>query len=422
MKELRMKRQPDYSRRQFLGGALAASAAGTLLGALRTGAEEPAATPAAPANSPPVRKIKIGLVGCGGRGHWIMPLFKAHGGYECHAVADYFQPVAEAMGTALGVDPSRRFSGLSGYKKLIESGVEAVVIEDVPCFYPEQALAAVEAGKHVYMAKPVAVDVPGTLQIGEAGKKATQKNLCFVVDYQLPTEPASIEAADRLRAGAVGALAHVVSYGMAWHAWPDPAKGPNIESRLQNEIWLSDTNLSGDTIVSYDIHIIDTLIWALGRRPVAAYGGSRTLRANPQGDRTDVAAVIYEFEDGLMWTHVTQALDNNYDALTLSATILGTTAEAFFHYGGKVFVRGGDRHFSGSTPSVFQDGVVRNIANFHSSIAGGRFENPTVQRAVDGHLTAILGREAAARHSKMTMDELLKENKALAVDLTGLSA
>ena len=413
-----MNERHDVTRRTFLGGALAASAASGLLASLRAEAAEPAPAPA-PA---PLRKIKLGIIGCGGRGTWIAGFFKAHGGFELHAAADYFPEVAAAFGQAQGIDPARCFSGLSGYRRLLESGVEAVAIEDVPYFYPEQAAAAVAAGKHVYVAKPVAVDVPGTLQIGEAGKAAAQKNLCFVVDYQFPTDPAAIEVAERLKAGAIGKQAHVTSCGMAWHAWPDPPLGKDLSSRFRNQIWLSDTALSGDTIVSYDIHIIDTLIWALGRRPVAAYGIARTLRGEPHGDRTDTLSVLYEFDDGLVWTHVTQALDNNFTAPTLSGAILGTTAEAFFHYGGKVYIRGGDKGCSGKSSTVFNDGVTRNIAAFIKGITEGPAGNPTVQRAVDGHLTAILGREAAARKKRITMEELINENRKLTVDLSGLTA
>ena len=115
---------------------------------------------------------------------------KNHGGFEMHAVADYFPSVAEAQGRALGVDKARCFSGLSGYQKVIASGVEAIVIIDVPCFYPEQARAAVEAGLHVYMAKPVAVDVPGALSIGESGRRATEKQRVFLVEFDGPRERA----------------------------------------------------------------------------------------------------------------------------------------------------------------------------------------------------------------------------------------
>ncbi len=335
-------------------------------------------------------------------------------------MADYFPEVAEAAGRKFGVAQPRRFSGLSGYKKLIQSGVEAVLIEDVPYFYPEQAKAAVEAGLHVYMAKPIAVDVPGCLPIGAAAKQATQKQRCFLVDYQLPHDPACIEVAARVRDGGLGTLVHVASFGIAWQAWPDPPLGKNIESRLRGEIWLSDTALSGDTIVSYDIHIIDGVVWTLGKRPTGACGRSRTCRADPHGDRTDAASVIYELGDGTLWTHVTQSVNNNIDITTLSASICGTQATAHLQYGGKNYVRGGTKHYSGNCGNLFEEGVVRNIAEFHRNILEGRCENPTAQRAVDGTLTAILGREAAARRCFLTMDELIKENKRLEVNLEGM--
>ena len=252
--------EPTISRRELLGSAALATSA-SLLGSVGVLAAD-VATPAASK-----RKIKLGWVGCGGRGNWIMPLFLQHGGYELHAVADYFPQVAEEAGNKFGVAKSRRFSGLSGYKKLIDSNVEAILIEDVPYFYPEQAKAAVDAGLHVYVAKPIAVDVPGCLAIGEAARQAAKKQRCFLVDYQLPHDPACIEVASRVREGALGKLAHIASFGIGWQGWPDPPLGKNIESRLRNEIWLSDTALSGDTIVSYDIHIIDGIVWMLGQRP-----------------------------------------------------------------------------------------------------------------------------------------------------------
>ena len=87
-----------------------------------------------------------------------------------------------------------------------------MAIEDVPYFYAEQSAAAVAAGLHVYMAKPIAVDVPSCLAIGAAGKLATQKKLAFLVDYQLPTEPAVVEVAQRVRNGGLGSLASRVDW------------------------------------------------------------------------------------------------------------------------------------------------------------------------------------------------------------------
>lgn len=406
----------ELTRRRFLCGTMA----GIPLAAFAARAAE-TGTPAA---KPPEyeRKIKIGIIGGGSRGNWISGYFKKHGGFTVHAVADYFEDVADKFGEALGVEKARRFSGLSGYRKLIESGVEAVAIEDVPYFYPEQAKAAIEAGLHVYMAKPVAVDVPGTLMVGNAGKLATQTKRVMLVDYQLPTDPAIIEIGQRIRAGGMGAFTHILSLGFAWHAWPDPAMGKTIDCRFRDQIWLSDTALSGDTIVSYDIHLIDALVYLLGQRPVSACGHSRTVRPQVNGDRTDTASVIYELADGATWTHVTQSLDNEWDVTTLSGKIFGSTATAHVQYGGKVYLKGGPKNYVGKVGDVFVEGVERNIATFYRNITGGHFDNETVQRAVDGHLTAILGREAAARRRYVTMDELIQENKRLTVDLSGLKA
>ena len=406
----------SISRRLFLGNMAASAASASILGAdAALAADQPA-----PASKPIQRKIKLGLIGCGGRGNWITNFFKKHGGYEIHAVADYFQEPADQFGNAHGVNKSRRFSGLSGYKRLLESGVEAVAIEDVPYFYPEEAKAAVEAGIHVYMAKPIATDVPGCLMVEAAGKLATQKKLAFVVDYQLPTEPANIEVANRIRAGALGRLAHILSYGICWQAWPDPPLGPNIESRLRNEIWLSDIALGGDNIVSYDIHIVDGVTWVMGRRPAAACGRSRICRPNPHGDRSDCSGTVFEYDDGVIWTHVTQSINNQSDLTTLCASFYGAAATGHIAYGGKVFVRGGAKHYVGTIGSVFDQGVVHNVADFYSAVTEGHFENPSVKRAVDGTLAAILGREASARGRYLTMEELIKENKKLPANLTGM--
>jgi predicted dehydrogenase len=408
------RNEPTISRRGLLGGAAALATSMSMLGGMKVLAAD------APKPATTGRKIKLGLVGCGSRGHWLLPLFMKHGGYQLHALADYFPEVADAAGAKFDVAKTRRFSGLSGYKKLIGSGVEAVLIEDVPYFYPEQAKASVEAGLHVYMAKPIAVDVPGCLTVEAAAKQATQKQRCFLVDYQLPHDPACIEVAARVREGGLGKLAHVASFGIAWQAWPDPALGKNVESRLRDEIWLSDTALSGDTIVSYDIHIIDGIVWTLGQRPVSACGRSRVCRPEPHGDRTDAATVIYEMGDGTIWTHVTQSINNNIDITTLSASICGMQATAHLQYGGKNYVRGGTQHYSGASSDIFKEGVVTNIAAFYRNIVEGHHENLSAQRAVDGTLTAILGREAAARRRFLTLGELIKENKPLEVNLEGM--
>ena len=162
----------NVTRRRFLAETAAAGVAVTVLraGLVRGTAQ----------NS----KIKLGLIGCGGRGIWIADLFDKNGGYQLHAVADYFKDRADEAGDKFKIPETRRFTGLSSYRRLLESGVEAVAIESPPYFHPEQAAAAVDAGCHVYLAKPIAVDVPGCFSIAESGSTATGKNLCFLIDFQ----------------------------------------------------------------------------------------------------------------------------------------------------------------------------------------------------------------------------------------------
>ncbi len=405
------------SRRRFLGNVAATAASASLLAAGTTAAADPAA--AAP--KPGGRKIKLGWLGGGGRGAWLAGLFKQHGGFEIVALADYFQDLVNSAGDALGVDKSRRFTGLSGCKKVLESGVEALGVLDVPCFYPEQARAAVAAGCHVYMAKPVAVDVPGCLAIEAAGKLATQKKLCFLVDYQMPTDPINIEVAKRIWDGGLGDVLAVTTLGVGGGsgARSEPAKGRTIESRLRGLVWCYDIPLGGDPIVNYDIHAIDAAVWVLRRRATSAVGYSRICRPNPQSRSQDLAFVIYECPGGLLWNHQTLALADHGPSLVCN--FHGPLASAQISYSGKSFLRGGPKHYGGGeVVSLYDQGAIRNIAEFYRVIVEGRFDNPTVQRAVDGTLTAILGREASSRGTRLTMEELLKENKRLEPDLTGL--
>jgi myo-inositol 2-dehydrogenase / D-chiro-inositol 1-dehydrogenase len=414
-----MKDISNCSRREFIGNTVGALASAAMLVGQVGRAAGADAAPAIDYK----RKIKIGVVGNGERGSWIAALLKAHGGYDLHAVADYFPDVVARCGDALGVDKGRRFSGLSGYKRVIESGVEAVVLEAIPYFFPEHASAAVEAGLHVYMAKPVAVDAPGAARIAAAGKLATRNQRCFMVDYQMSTDPANIEVAERVRAGMLGEIAQVRTLAI-FPGHDDPPKTATLESRMQQLTWDNDLALSGGYINAFDIHTLDAAIWVLGQRPVAASGASRICRPHPHGDSPDVCSVVYEYADGLVHNHFGQALPNNSDSPGggMQCHIFGQQANALLAYAGKVSVIGGPKHYVGTVENLYQSGVVRNIAQFYENITGGRFENATVQRAVDGVLTVVLGREAALRRTKLTMDDLLKENKRLEADLRGLTA
>jgi hypothetical protein len=151
-----------------------------------------------------------------------------------------------------------------------------------------------------------------------------------------------------------------------------------------------------------------------------AMGSSCIARPNPHGDSADVASVVFEYADGLIHEHFSQHLPNHAQG-ELSCKVFSYNTRIFVDYWGRaLFQIRGQKPLGGPVENLYELGAKRNIATFYQDVAAGRFENPTVRRAVDGCLTCILGREAAFRHGRLTMDELLKENKRREVDLTGL--
>lgn len=402
----------SYSRRRFLGSAAATTAVASAFNHLGSASaqQEPAATPDIG------RKIKIGLIGCGGRGSWIAGLFQKHGGYTVHAVGDYFPEKAEKTGKALGIPEKLRFSGLSAYQKVIGSGVEAVIVINIPHFHPMHTHAAIDAGLHVYGAKPVAVDTAGSLAIQAAGKLATKKKLVHFVDFQIPTDPVNQEVAKRIQAGSLGKLSHIDSMGFC-PGWKDPANR-SPENLLKTGNWMTATELSGDCVMEYSIHTVDAVIWAIGKRPVKASATSRYIRPEIHGKMREIYLVTYEFDDGLAWTHRNQALNNVQDSI-IRAEIYGDKAHAQINYWGKSFLRG-PGGTSGNIDNLYHQGAVRNIATFYQDITSGNTANPTVTRAVDDSLTCVLGREAGILKGELTMDQLIKDKQKLDFDTTGL--
>jgi predicted dehydrogenase len=368
----------------------------------------------------PGRTVRLGLIGCGQRGAWIGGLFSKHGNFEVSAVADYFPDVAERSGESLAVPASRRFSGLDGYRRLIEAGVDAVALEAPPYCFPEHSSAAVQAGLHVFMAKPVAVDAPGCRRVEEAAAEAGRKRLVFLVDYQMPTDPGNARVVERIRAGKIGRIATAHSYYLA-SAWPDPVKSATIADRLQRLVWVNDTAIGGGYHGNACIHAVDAAIWALGRVPLAAVGMSRIGRPDPHGDSHDVLSVTYEFEDGLFLNHRAKHLPDRYSSADFCGCYIhGDAGYAWLSYSARAQMVSADDAIGEDVINLYEAGAVRNIHAFYRAIVSGDCSNPTVRRAVAGALTTMMGREAALRRTRVTMASLRRENRPLRLDLSGL--
>ena len=145
--------------------------------------------------------VEVGIVGCGGRGNWIAPFFPEFAGARVVALADVQRANLDSTAEKLKVAPERAYLGPDAFLKLAESKLDAVVIETPTIYHPEQGLAAVKAGKHVFMAKPVAVDVPGCRTVLESGELARKKNLSLWVDFQSRARDAYKETVERVRRG-----------------------------------------------------------------------------------------------------------------------------------------------------------------------------------------------------------------------------
>ena len=396
-----------FNRRQFLSGTLAAATSFAVMEASKVRGTQ--------ANS----RIEVGCIGLGGRGSLIAKMLMKHEGFRITSLADYFPEVVAKAGERFGVPKNRCFSGLSGYKKLIDSKVDAVFCETPPYCFPEHVSAAVGAGCHVYLAKPVACDVPGCMTIAEMGKKATQTGKVLLVDFQMPTDPFIIESVKRVRKGDIGRLAMLSSF-YSDDGFRDPPRTATIESRLRHLVWVNDVNLGGGMLVNADIHAIDMALWVAGATPTSAMGCSRVAKPDAHGDTAYVYSLTYQFDNGLIMNHRGEHLKNT-KGFSCGCFAYGCRGYLEANYEGRAWVHGVNKAYrGGQVTNLYVDGIKRNLDKFHHCIVAGIYDNQTVQSSVNSTLAAILGRQAARRNTLVTWDEMIKENEKLEVDLTGL--
>jgi len=393
-------------RREFLAAGAAALAFAIV---------KPQSVRGAEANS----KIEIGLIGCGGRGGWIAKLFQENGNYKFVAGADYFEDKVKTFATKFGVDASRSYTGLSACKKLAESKLDAVVIESPPYFHPGHAAGAVEAGRHVYLAKPPAVDVPGCTLVAESGKKATAKNLVYLIDFQTRADPIFREAVKRVHNGDIGRVVsgEAVYYcGSTFGNAEFDVKDPEV--RLRH--WTVDNVLSGDIITEQNIHALDVASWVIDEAPVRAVGTCGRKAKKGSGDLHDHFAVVFTFPGDVVVSFASKQYGEGWD--DIGVRMFGPRGTLDAHYFGAVSIKGSVPYAGGTMKNLYTEGAVANIAEFHNSIVNKKYDNPTVAPSVRSDLTTILGRTAAHKGGPVTWDEMIKANEKLEFDLKGLKA
>jgi predicted dehydrogenase len=361
--------------------------------------------------------VEVGLVGCGGRGNWIGAFFPEYAGARIVALADVVKTHLESTSTKFKVDPARAYYGPDAYKELAGSKVDAVIVETPPYFHPDQVRFAVDAGKHVYVAKPVAVDVPGCKSILASGKKAEGKK-SFLVDFQTRSQPVFQETAKRIHRGDIGKPALAQVYYHAGRPSKDKAQ-PGMDpgqGRIMN--FYMDKVLGGDIIVEQNIHVIDVANWFLQGHPT---------KANGTGGRTDWSGT--PFNAGDAWDHFVLTfwypndthVSFNSHQLTNSSSDLcvrcfGTKGSVDSHYGGTVRILGQNAWMGAEKDDTFKQGAINNVKAFIDSIRTGNLLN-NAEQAVESNLTAILGRTAAYLGRTVTWDEMLKSTEKLEANL-----
>jgi predicted dehydrogenase len=248
------------------------------------------------------QKIRVGLIGCGGRGNHDMDRFldaAKHLGLnvEVVATADWFRSRAEETGKKYGVPPERCFSGGDCYKKLLTTDTDVVLLVTPPNFRPTHFEAAIKAGKHVFMEKPVAVDTPGALRIIEVGELAKQKGLTVVAGTQRRHQANYRRSQYAVGQGAIGKIVGGCIWwcgGALWYKTREPNES-DADYMVRN--WVSFAEMSGDHIVEQHVHNIDIANWFIGHPPKTALGfGGRARRKT--GNQFDFFSIDYDYGDG----------------------------------------------------------------------------------------------------------------------------
>lgn len=378
--------------------------------------------------------VRLGLLGCGGRGSGVATGFIKEAGAHLSAIADLFEDrvvegrkrfnAALAAKGLPAIDSSQVFQGPNACDRILESKqIDAIYIATPPYFHPEHLEKAVAAGKHIYLEKPVAVDVPGARRVMRAGEKASGK-LSIAVGFQIRCATPYVELAKRMHQGAIGAAVCGLTYYYAGAIGrPDwPGVSPATR-RLRN--WVHDRVLSGDIIVEQNIHIIDVTNWMLQGHPVKAMGAGGRAGRNDQGDCWSHFNCQYTYPGDVHVTmNSTQFIKGSWN---VAMQYYGTRGNAEAHYDSPVCITGAEpwefpiqtkagqitdtkAAVTGAFKGALDDADPNKQRAFISSITSGRLL-AEAQQGADSALSAMLGRNAAYAGRELTWDELLRSEE-----------
>lgn len=413
----------DSSRRDFIRqtslGLAGAAAAGVPLAHAFGGGQD--------------AQIKIGLIGCGGRGTGAVldalgaatkVIYPAEGFHTedvteasrieyknitVVALGDLFDDrLARARGqfAKLGVNvPQERcFTGLEAYKQVLAvPDINYVILATPPHFRPQHLMAAVEAGKHVFMEKPAAVDVPGVRLVMQAGELAKTKGLGIGAGTQRRHDRGYRETVKRIQDGTIGDIVYAKAYwngGQIWVIDREPG-WTDLQWQLRN--WNYFTWLSGDHIVEQHVHNLDVMNWVLGAHPVravSALGGRQVRVGDRHGHIYDHFAVEFEYPNGV--TVFSQCRQINGCQNTVAEMVIGSRGTS--NCANRIDPKGGTAwQFRGESPSAYR----LTHEDLVASILAGKPINEA-QAVAESTMTGILGREATYSGRAVTWEDAMK--------------
>jgi myo-inositol 2-dehydrogenase / D-chiro-inositol 1-dehydrogenase len=413
------------NRRKFLKSA-AATTAGVMF-------IRPSLVHGTAANS----AVRVGLLGCGGRGTEDATNLVDTGNARVVALADLFRDqldtahanfdkLQQPKGFA-AIDASQLFLGPDAYQQIAHSKeVDAIVVATPPYYHPQHLEAVVAAGKHVYLEKPVAVDVPGALRVMEIGKRAGGK-LSLDVGFQIRDCPPFVELVRRIHGGALGNIvcgeAHYLTGYIERPAWPNASP---VEKRLRN--WVYDRALSGDIIVEQNIHVIDICNWILKAHPVKASAtGGRQGRPASDGDAYGNYNVLFHYPDNVDVTFSSTQFAKGWWDVT--ERFFGTKGVSQSPYTGALGIWGDEPWQAPMTPAKDKPdaqafSVTGNFTSnlefadrekkkaFVESITSGNFHNQA-DKGAESAISCILARAAAYKGHEISWDEIMKSREVL---------
>jgi len=421
----------NVSRRKFLAGAATVGAAsamgvGTLASCSEGGGTSKAAgvfdfqkkdytLPPMLETAPDGQVLKAGIIGCGGRGSGAAINFLDAGpNLSVVAIGDVFQDRVDSLHEKLknekGVEvPDKNcFVGFDAYEKVIDAGVDIVILATPPKFRPDHFEAAVKARKHVFMEKPVAVDSAGIRQVIAAAKMADSQGLKVVTGTQRRHQHNYVNLWNEINNNGIGHIVAASVYwngGKLWHRDNNPSWS-EMEWMIRD--WVNWAWLSGDHIVEQHVHNIDVVNWFIGSHPVKAVGfGSRQRRVT--GDQYDNFSIDYIYEDGRhvhsMCRQINGCANGVYEVFHGTKAI-ATTA------GGKNLIvdAAGNQLFEaqGSETSPYVQEHINMVTCIRQNIPFNEAE-----ATAESNLVAIMGRVSAYTGKEVTYDEMMNSDMKL---------